>query len=214
MFRVLPRLLLLLVILTVFSRVASADQFPIGFISFDAANAALTSGQFDITNQTGPNSIPPFFPVTTPLAFGITSLTVNFVTGSPIVLHAGDFTSDTSGGWLGNNAFTTPILSAVLVGTLSPTAGVVVSGFGTTTISAAFQDGLGNPSVRLTDVTGGPLALGDVATIYAATGASTTVPEPGTSMLLATGLAGLIGSGLLLRRRRLLQGGTEPSIAA
>jgi hypothetical protein len=210
MYRVFSRTLLLLLTLTVFSAVASADQFPIGLLSFDAANLAGTSGQFDITNQTGPNSFPPSFPVTSSLAFAITSLTVNFTTGSPIVLLAGDFTSDGNGGWLGNNSFTSPILSAILVGTLSPTSGVVVSGVGTETFSAFFTDASGNPSVTVTDATGGPLVLGDLAVIYGST-TPTTVPEPGTGVLLGGGIAGLI---LLMLRRRLPQRGSQTSIAA
>jgi hypothetical protein len=206
MYRVSTRLLLLLLALTVFSAVASATQIPIGFISFDQL-AKSTSGSFDITNQTGGNSFPPFFPVTSSLAFTITSLTVNPTVGPAVVLHAADFASDGLGGWLGNNLFSSPIASALLVGTLSPTTGVVVSGLGTVTISAAFEDAAANPSVALTDPSG-TLVFGDSAVIYAGTAGTARVPEPGTGVLLGGGLAGL-AFGLLMRRRTLPHGGSQ-----
>ncbi len=206
MHRFFQHSLLLLLTLAVFSVVASADQFGIGLISLDATTG--TSGEFDITNGTGANSFAPFFPVTTSLTFTVTSLTVNFTSGPADVLTASDFTSDGSGGFLGNNSFnlsTNPISSALLVGTLSPTSGVVVSGAGTETISADFEDSSGNPSVSLTDASG-TLALGDNAIIYAGSATVSTTPEPGTVLLMGIGLACVLG--LLTMRRDCLQKGS------
>jgi hypothetical protein len=145
--------------------------------------------------------------VTTGLAFNITNLTVNFVSGPPAVLTSSDFTSDGSGGWLGNNVFSSSILSAVLVGTLSPTSGVAVTGMGTQTISAAFEDGSGNPSVTLSDSEEEHLANGDLAVIYAGPAGpggppTAPVPEPETGVLLGTPLAGLIAFRFLGGRRK------------
>jgi hypothetical protein len=204
--RILPGLLLVLVTLTVFSTAASATQIPIGLLTFDQPTE--TSGaEFDITNLTGTNSMTGF-PVTTGLTFNITSLTVNFVSGPPAVLTSADFTSDMNGGFLGNNIFSSSILSAVLVGTLSPTAGVAVSGVGTETISAAFEDGSGNPSVTLSDSEEEHLANGDLAVIYAGPASpggppTAPVPEPGTGVLLGTPLAGLIAFRFLTGRRKI-----------
>jgi hypothetical protein len=205
--RVLPGLLLVLVTLTVFSATTSANEFPVGLLAFDQVTG--TSGEFDITNLTGSGSAAPSFPVTTGLTFTITDLTVNFVSGPPSVLTASNFTSDGFGGWLGNNVFSSSILSAVLVGTLSPTAGVAVSGVGTETISADFEDVSGNPSVTLSNPAG-PLAFGDLAVIYAGTPGPTPapVPEPQTSVLLGTALAGLIAIRFLTRWRK-----TRPNFA-
>jgi hypothetical protein len=41
-------------------------QIPVGYISWDV-NFPGNAGQFDITNLTGPNALPPSFPITTTL---------------------------------------------------------------------------------------------------------------------------------------------------
>jgi hypothetical protein len=205
--RTFARLLLMLLVGGVFSMVASADSLPVGILSLDNPSAS-TSGQFDITNLTGANALLPDFPVTTGLTFVITSLTVNFASGPADVLHAVDFTSDGNGGFVGNTSFnlsTTDIISAILVGTLSPTGAVDVSGGGTITIEAAMTDKFGNPSVTLTDG-GTPLVPGDLAVLYATPsggGGPPPVPEPGVLSLLGSGLMGL---SLLLRRGRVAVG--------
>lgn len=204
MHRFLPHSILLLLALAAFSVTASANQIAVGLLSLDATTGS--SGEFDITNGTGTNSFAPFFPVTTSLTFSVTSLTLNFTSGPAVVLTGSNFTSDGSGGWLGLNSFnlvSNPITSAVLVGTISPTTGISVSGSGTENISADFEDGSGHSSVSLTDASGN-LATGDSAVIYAGpAGATTTTPEPQTDLLFAAGLACILG--LLLRRRNFVQ---------
>jgi len=201
--RTFARLLLMLLVGGLFSMVASADSLPVGILSLDNPSAP-TSGQFDITNLTGANALLPDFPVTTGLTFVITSLTVTFASGPADVLHAVDFTSDGNGGFTGNTSFnlsTTSIISAILVGTLSPTGAVDVSGGGTIAIEAAMTDKSGTPSVTLTDG-GTPLVPGDLAVLYATPsggGGPPPVPEPGILFLLGSGLMGL---SLLLRRGR------------
>jgi hypothetical protein len=125
--RIMPRLFVLALALAVSCAVASANEIPAGFLSLDAQGGVATVGSFDITNLTGLNSILPDFPISTPLTFSITSLTVNFSGGGSTILHAADFASDLNGGFLGNTAFnllTSPITNAVLVGTFSPITGV------------------------------------------------------------------------------------------
>ncbi len=207
--RFILKAVLLVLGLSVFSAVASADEYPIGLLSFDTTVA--TSGEFDISNFSG-GVLLPAFSVLTPLTFSITSLTVNFATGPATVLTSADFVSDGFGGFTGNNSFNTAtdaITSAVLLGTVSPTTGVSVNSVGTVTLAAAFDDGSGTSSVTLSDVAGGGVQQGDNALINAVSGTTVTTPEPGAGALLGMGVAGLMGLMLLTRRRRLPRHGTQ-----
>ena len=200
--RIVPRFLLLLLTLAVFTAAASADTLPVGFVALDAGTTAGT-GSFDIGNLTGANNLPPDFPVATSLTFSGLSLVVDFVTGPALTLDSTHFTSDGFGGFTGNDVFhlgTNPILSAVLTGTLGP-LGITLYDASTATILPGF-------SSTITDATGGPLIVSDLAVINATTttgGGGTTVPEPATWTLLGAGICGLF----LLRRRRLLPGQTS-----
>jgi hypothetical protein len=196
MLRLLARAILILLPLAVLSAVASADSVPIGTLALDPTGA--NSGEFDITNLTGSNALPPDFPVTSSLTLSITSLVVNFSGGSSVTLTSANFSSDGFGGFNGSNSFnllTSPITSAVLTGSLSPTSGLsgVTGGSLNTAFSATLTDAAGN------------LALGDAIVIDATTGTSTSggggggtgVPEPGTLLLLGSGAFALV-----LRRKR------------
>jgi len=185
MLRFLARAALLLLSCAAITSVAAADSVPIGLFSLDATGAS--SGEFDVTNLTGTSSLPPDFPVTTALSISITSVVITFESGPSLTLDASHFASDGFGGWLGNDSFnllSSPILSATITGTLSPLSGI--SGLPTgDSILPGF-------SATLTDVTGGPLELGDTVVLDATTGTSTggggtPTPEPGTMLLIGSG---------------------------
>jgi hypothetical protein len=90
--------------LAFFCATASADQTPFGYLSYDVTVPGMTAA-FDITYQTGPNSKPfpdPTWPVATPLP--ITSLTVDFNSGSSTVFGPAYFTLVAGGlSWFGNS---------------------------------------------------------------------------------------------------------------
>jgi hypothetical protein len=218
MVRRLPQLFVLIVFAACFCTRASADQVAVGDLSFDAATLSATSTTFDITNLTGTAGVdigdPADFPVTTPLIFTVTSVTVNLSSGGPVVLSGSDFTSVT-GVFPGDEDVDCTVLpacdlecdsitSAVLTGTISPTTGIAGLPAGDTGITGAMTDAVGDAYVTIT-----PGGCGDGATvletgcdtaiIYATgTAGVTPAPEPGT--LAMTGL-GMIG--LLIGRKRL-----------
>jgi hypothetical protein len=176
-----------------FSAIASADDLGVGILSLDPSISG-SGDEFDIQNLTGTADLPPDYPVATPLTFDTISLTLNFEDGSTETLTASDFTSDGFGGFLGNGSFDLggdPILSADLTGTLSPTT-ITLSDGTTETLEGTY-------TATMTDPSGGPLEEFDAAEIFASTGSAVTTPEPGTSSLLALGIAGLFG--LALRRK-------------
>lgn len=73
---------------------ASADMIPPGYLSYDQTAPGL-SAQFDITNQTRPNSTAfpdTTWPVATPVSFAITSLIVDFNDGSMTMFGSSYFT--------------------------------------------------------------------------------------------------------------------------
>ena len=195
MHRTVARIALMLLAVGLFSAVTFAGSIPIGILSFD--NTSPGFDQFDIANQTGPNSSvfpDTTFPVSTSVNLSSLSLTVNFVGGSSTTFGSGFFSLEPDG-----LSFTGPVLptsgpgvlSAILTGMLSPLTVTLNSG-ATVTLNPTF-------SATLTDATGGPLVDGDFAIINATTKSSGVTPEPGTLLLLGSGLTGLIA----LRRRYL-----------
>ena len=174
-------LVLLLLSLAVFSTSVSASSIPIGLISLDPTGVA-SGALFDIQNLTGAAALPPDFPVTTDLNLNITSLTLAFTSGPPEVLTSSDFTSDGFGGFTGNNVFdlsTTSIVSATLNGTFTPLS-VSLAGGGSATLAGSF-------SAIVLPSSGTALTFYDNATITAPMALSPT-PEPGSYLLMATGL--------------------------
>src|SRR5215831_4903497 len=77
-----------------FAGTTTAATFPSGFISWDIVFSG-NAGQFDITNQTGPNaSVFPdtTFPIATKLALSSLSLMVDFSNGSHTTFGSSYFT--------------------------------------------------------------------------------------------------------------------------
>lgn len=184
------------------SAAAFAGTIPAGFLSFDLTSPP-SMAQFDITNQTGPNSSTypdTTWPVTNSISLSGLSLTVNFLTGSPQVFGSGFFSLEPDGLFYTGPSVTyggsNPATSATLTGIFDTTTFNLNDGT-TATVLASF-------STTITDTTG-VLQDGDFAVIYAST-STTTTPEPGTWVLLATSAAGL----LLLFRRRVMFGDSAP----
>ncbi len=165
---------------------AHADE-AIGYIIFTADSP--TTGDFDVVNQTGPNSSgDSTFPVSTTVT--LSGLSLSGVSET--------FSLDVDGlSWDGSDfplSSLTGVDSVTLTGTLSPTT-LTLFDSSTVTVNPSF-------SVTLSDPSG--ISADDFAVIYATTGSSGggggTVPEPESLMLVATGFAGLAGF-----RRRILQ---------
>lgn len=75
---------------------AQATPIPLGDIQWDVTIPG-DFGEFDIVNQTGPNSSPPTWPVSTEVQFNTLSLTVNFSDGSTQVFGPSYFTLNIDG---------------------------------------------------------------------------------------------------------------------
>jgi hypothetical protein len=200
MVRPLPKVLILLFVISCCSSVAFADLIGVGQLTFDA----LPNATFDILNLTGGNSFPPDFPITTQLTITVTSLVANLQVGGPITILGSDFTPDAQGdlaclapgdaGTGGCDFSAYNIVSAVLTGTLSPLTPLgglpagdtsILSTF-TTTITPTGACGLnGVPGTTLT-------ANCDYADINATGVNPSAVPEPATWILLSTALIGLM----------------------
>ena len=173
----------------------AASQIPAGYLSWDV-NFPGNAGQFDIQNYTGPNALPPDFPITTTLNLASLSLDVMFVGGGSKIFTSSYFTLDSDGESLDGTAIpiggTNPEpVSATLTGTFSTTS---INDPGADTILPSF-------SVTFSDT---PFLVdGDLGVINATEGTSAPgVPEPGTTGLLALGLMALV----CLKHRRLAKG--------
>jgi len=167
--------------------VASA-QTAAGYISWDLIFPG-NAGEFDITNLTGPvnNSGDTSFPITTELELSNLSLLVDFVGGGSETFGplSGYFSLAADGE--SQNGTAIPIggtnpepVSATLTGTFSATTVSLdaAAGGGSINISPTF-------SVSFSDTPN--LQDGDLGIIYAEPAISAT-PEPGTWLMLATGL--------------------------
>lgn len=174
---------------------AWANAIPVGYISWDVIFPG-NAGQFDIINLTGPNSVPPTFPVVTTVSLSNLDLVVDFVGGGSTTYgpSSGYFTLGADGESFNGTAIpiggTNPEpMSATLTGTFSPLS---ISDPGPDTILSTF-------SVTFSDT---PFLLdGDFGVIYATEGSTTgtTVPEPSSLALFVTA-----ASLLLLQNRKIL----------
>jgi hypothetical protein len=188
-------LFLSLVFLISSTAAAFASTIPIGYVSWDVVFPG-NSGSFDIINLTGPNALPPTFPVTTSVNLSSLALHVDFSNGTSTDFGSSYFTLAADGLSFDGAAIAiggaNPLPTfAHLTGTFSPLT-INLSGGGTTTILSSF-------SADISPSTGRTLADGDLAIINATEG-TTTVPEPTTMTLLGTGLLGLIS-----RKRRAIK---------
>ncbi len=189
--RIATRILLLSLALGLFSAVAFASNVPVGFISYDFIGGGLA--EFDITNQTGPNSSQfpdETWPVSNSISLSDLSLVVHFADGSQFTYGSGYWSLEPDGlSWAGPQLSDgSEITSATLTGTFSPTLFDLNDG---THFNA-------NPNFSATISDPNNLQNGDFALINA-TPASGTTPEPGTLALVGTGALGL----LRFRRRKL-----------
>ena len=198
----LTRLLLLLAALAMISLSASADLIPVGFLSYDVTSGS--TAQFDIANETGPNASTfpdTTFPITTSEHLTITSLTVDFSDGSKTVFGPSYFTLigdglSFDGKTIAIGGTTPQPIDATLVGTFNDHSITLNDGSSATIASPfAFLNAAGTGSPEVADTP--KLVDGDFAVIYASTTSGgpppPTVPEPGSFLLLATGLAGFAG---------------------
>jgi hypothetical protein len=177
--------------------IACANVIPLGYLSYDVTVPGQ-SAQFDITNQTGPNSTPypdQTWPVASSIPFTITSLTVNFNDGSTSTFGPSYFTLGPDGLSLFGNAFdisgSNPQPTGVtLAGTIPGSTFLLNDSSVWAPISPpALTDLTGAVNPSIFDATGpcssgppaGCLQDGDLVVIAAQ---AVAVPEPSTAALL------------------------------
>jgi hypothetical protein len=180
----------------------ASAQTPAGYLSWDLVFPG-NAGEFDITNLTGPNnSGDTSFPIATELQFSVLNLIVDFAGGSSETFGPGSGYFSLAADGESQNGTAIPIggtnpepIDATLTGTFSQTTVSLnaAAGGGTINISPTF-------SVSFSD---SPfLQDGDFGIIYAEPPVVTGTPEPGTWLMLGTGLVLLMAWG----RRRFAPG--------
>lgn len=162
-----------------------AAPVPSGYISWDV-NIPGSSGNFNISNFTGPNALDPDFPIVTPLQLSALSLVVDFEGGGRTVFGPSYFVAGPDGlSFDGGD---------IAIGGTNPlpTAATLTGNYTTTPVTLAdgrsmdildtFTASLGNGSGALSD--------GDLAVIFASPRGG-TVPLPGSFVLVLSGIAAL-----------------------
>jgi hypothetical protein len=173
---------------------ASAQVYGAGYVSWDVTFPG-EAGEFDITNLTGPNNTgDTFFPVTTELELSNLSLLVNFAGGGSETFGplSGYFSLSPDGESF--NGTSIPIggtnpepISATLSGNFSATTVTLDAAEGGSTINI-------KPTFAVSFSDTPNLVDGDLAEIFVRTVVSST-PEPGTWLMMATGLVLLLFAG-------------------
>jgi len=182
--------------LTFLAPSARADLIPVGYMSWNV-NIPGSAGEFDITNLSGPNALPPDFPVLSGVNLVSLTLTVDFVGGGSETFGSGSGYFSLAPDGLSLNGTDIPIggtnplpVSATLTGDFSPTSGINVSGMGAVSILPSLYNSGGTTGVSIVDSPN--LEDGDFGVIYAETTSSNSVPEPGTLGLAGLGLVALL----------------------
>lgn len=187
--RISARLCVLLTFFGLLSAIASADQIPIGYISWNVTSP--TTGEFDILNQTGPNSSDDAtWPVTSTISLESLSLTVDFTHDRTKVFGPAYFSLaldgiSFDGATIPTGLFIAKPIDATLTGTFSPTELTLFDG-STVSISPTFS-----VTIESSAGMGDRLLDGNLAIIEA-----TTIPEPNFVFLVLT----CLGVMLLFRK--------------
>ena len=184
-------LCILLASAALLSAVASADEIPIGYVSWNVTSPV--TGEFDILNQTGPNSSDDAtWPVTSTINLESLALTVDFTHDKTEVFGSSYFSLaldgiSFDGATIATGLFNAKPIDATLTGTFSPTELTLFDG-STVSILPTFS-----VTIESSAGVGLPLLDGDFAIIEA-----TTVPEPRSVFLVFT----CFGVVLLFRKTR------------
>jgi hypothetical protein len=184
------RLCILLAAAGLLPAVASANQIPIGYFSWNVTSGI--TGEFDILNQTGPNSSDPTWPVTSTINLESLSLTVDFTHDRTEVFGPAYFSLGLDGisfdgATIPTGLFIAKPIDATLTGAFSPTDLTLFDG-STVSILPTFS-----VTIESSAGVGDPLLDGNLAIIEA-----TTIPEPSYRFLVLTCLGVL----LLFRKAR------------
>jgi hypothetical protein len=170
---------------------AYANSIPIGFVIYDVTGTNVA--QFDINNQTGPNSTgDATFPVSTSVSLSSLSLDVKFASGPDEIFGSSYFTLNGDGiSWMGTALST--VVDQTQNGLAGATSATLTGSFDTTTF--LLFDGTTvtvNPlfSTTISDPTG--LIDGDFAIINATTSSVSPVPDPSPFLLVGTGFLALL----------------------
>lgn len=195
MHQTFTRVLLLISVATLAPVATFSTTVSIGLVSLDVTTPPST-GQFEVSNLTGANALPPDFPVITPVSVSNLLLTVTFVNGPPQTLDQSQFMLNTDGlSYTGKDHFdldSNPITAATLTGTFGATT-ITLSNGTTVPVSPIFSATIVDASGRLKDQ--------DFA-IIDATSTTSATPEPGSLLLISSGVLVLLFFGLIRRERQ------------
>jgi hypothetical protein len=163
---------------------AWADEIPVGVLAWDVTFPG-NAGEFDITNLTGANELPPAFPITNLLNLSSLSLTVDFVGGGSAVYGPGSgyFSLNPDGESFDGSSIpiggTNPLpIDATLTGTFSPLTITLDQSVGGGTV--AIEPDFSTTFSDTPNLVNGDLGLIEATTVEAST------PEPSSMVLLAT----------------------------